>query len=203
MFITFYAFVARSLGFLRKRWERFITFFILKGNNVYYERGLVSNGMPMIRVLKGGNFRIGQHFRMNNGPKYNIIGRQQKCSFVVLSGATLKIGNNVGMSSCAIFCSKKISIGNHVKFGGNTCIYDTDFHSLSFKDRQNRLEDFKNAEKKEVYIGDNVFIGAHTTILKGVNIGENSIIGACSVVTKSIPANQIWAGNPIKFIRNI
>ena len=47
------------------------------------------------------------------------------------------------------------------------------------------------------------FIGAHSTILKVVTIGENSIIGAGSVISKSIPANEIWAGNPVKFIKNI
>ena len=52
-------------------------------------------------------------------------------------------------------------------------------------------------------IKDNAFIGAHSIILKGVTIGENSIIGAGSVVTKSVPDNQIWAGNPARFIRNI
>lgn len=52
-------------------------------------------------------------------------------------------------------------------------------------------------------IEDNVFIGARCIILKGVTIGENSIVGAGSVVTKSIPANEIWAGNPAKFIRKI
>jgi len=63
--------------------------------------------------------------------------------------------------------------------------------------------DFLNKIKKPVIIEDNVFIGAHSLILKGVIIGENSIIGAGSVVTKSIPANQIWGGNPSKFIRNL
>ena len=63
--------------------------------------------------------------------------------------------------------------------------------------------DSKNTIRKEVFIGDNVFIGAHSTILKGVKIGKNSIIGACSVVTKSVPDNEIWAGNPAKFVRFI
>ena len=61
----------------------------------------------------------------------------------------------------------------------------------------------KNRAEKPVVIGNDVFIGAKSIILKGVTIGENSVIGAGSVVTKSVPANQIWAGNPAKFIRCI
>jgi acetyltransferase-like isoleucine patch superfamily enzyme len=59
------------------------------------------------------------------------------------------------------------------------------------------------AKKRPVVINDNVFIGAHSTILKGVTIGKNSVIGACSVITKDIPDNEIWAGNPAKFIKSI
>lgn len=51
-----------------------------------------------------------------------------------------------------------------------------------------------------VHICKGVFIGANTTICNAVTIGENSIIGAGSVVTKDIPANEIWAGNPARFI---
>ena len=54
-----------------------------------------------------------------------------------------------------------------------------------------------------IAIGDNAFIGAHSTILKGVTIGANSIIGAASLVTTNIPDNEIWGGNPAKFIRKI
>jgi len=54
-----------------------------------------------------------------------------------------------------------------------------------------------------VSIGDQVFIGAHTTILKGVTIGENSIIGACSLVVNDIPSNEIWGGNPAKYLGKI
>jgi acetyltransferase-like isoleucine patch superfamily enzyme len=52
-----------------------------------------------------------------------------------------------------------------------------------------------------VYIGDNAFIGTGTIISKDVTIGKNCIIGAGSVVTKDIPDNEIWAGNPARFIK--
>ena len=52
-------------------------------------------------------------------------------------------------------------------------------------------------------IENNVFIGANRIILKGVSIGDLSIIGAGSVVTKNDLSDQIWAGNPAKFIRAI
>lgn len=47
-----------------------------------------------------------------------------------------------------------------------------------------------------VRIGDNVFIGMNSTILKGVEIGDNVVIGAGSVVTKSIPPDSVAVGDP-------
>ena len=51
-----------------------------------------------------------------------------------------------------------------------------------------------------VDIGNNVFIGASTTVLPGVKIGDNVVIGAGSVVSKDIPSNSVAAGNPAKVI---
>ena len=107
------------------------------------------------------------------------------------------------MSGITVVCQKEVLIEDNVKIGGNVCIYDTDFHSLNAEDRCKDINDKKNTKKKKVLISKNSFIGAHSTILKGVTIGENSIIGACSVVTKDVPSNEIWAGNPAKYIRKI
>ena len=46
-------------------------------------------------------------------------------------------------------------------------------------------------------------IGANATILCGITIGENAMVGAGSVVTKDVPAGEVWAGNPARFIRKI
>ena len=51
-----------------------------------------------------------------------------------------------------------------------------------------------------VDIGDNTFIGAETTILPNVKIGKNVIIGANSLVSKDIPDNCVYAGNPARYI---
>ncbi len=56
------------------------------------------------------------------------------------------------------------------------------------------------ASSGKVSIGNNIFIGAWTMILKGVTIGDNCIIGACSVVTKDIPANSVAVGNPTRVV---
>ena len=56
-------------------------------------------------------------------------------------------------------------------------------------------------KQSRIKLGEYAFIGARTIICSNVEIGENSIIGAGSVVTKNIPPNEIWAGNPARFIK--
>ena len=172
--------------------------FFLNGINCESVR---SFGTPVIYKALNAKCYIGKFITMNNGHKFNPIGRNSPCYIIINDKGILKIGNNVGMSSTAIVCEEKVSIGNNVLLGGNVCIYDTDFHALNHIHRTSLLTDKEHKKTSPVVVEDNVFIGAHSTILKGVNIGKNSIIGACSVVTKSVPQNQIWAGNPAKFIR--
>lgn len=200
----FYFFVKASIKvkriFLQPIWKlRAVILF--KAYNVQYS-SFKSNGVPIIRVSNGGTISIGSLFKMNNGYHGNLIGRQQPCIFNISKGK-LTIGNNVGISSSAIVCHNLIRIGDNVKLGGNVVIYDTDFHSLNFEERNSIPEMKNNIKTSPVIIGNSVFVGANSTILKGVNIGENSIIGAGSVVTKDIPANEIWGGNPIVYIRNL
>lgn len=177
------------------------THLLFIGNDITYYN-FRTNGVPYVMVARGGKCIIGKNFVMNNGIKGNPIGSYRRCTFFVDRNAELIIGDNVGISQTALISHKSIRIGNNVKIGGGVCIYDTDFHSLDPEVRKSK-DDMKNRAEKPVLIKDNAFIGAHSIILKGVTIGENSIIGAGSVVTKSVPDNQIWAGNPAKFIRNI
>jgi acetyltransferase-like isoleucine patch superfamily enzyme len=194
--------IQRLRGSITAALDRPRTYWILKGNNVVFST-FKTSGVPLIQVSLGGQLTLGAHFSMNNRASSNPIGRTQKCSFAVGKNGTLTIGNNVGMSASSIVCQERVKIGNDVKIGGNVVIYDTDFHSLTAADRGERTADLANTQNSPVSIGNGVFIGAHSTILKGVSIGDNAIIGACSVVTKNIPENEIWGGNPAKFIRKL
>ena len=120
------------------------------------------------------------------------------------------IGDSVGISSCCIWASKSIRIGNRVKIGGNCTIMDTDVHSLDYrirmngdKNNQGNALEVLSSIRKSIIIEDDVFIGTGCTILKGVTIGARSIIAAGSVITKSIPADTIAGGNPCRVIKRI
>lgn len=193
----------RSISsFLCNQLDAIVTSVVLRGSGVQYS-SFKTVGVPYVSVArKADKCIIGPGFVMNNGERGNPIGCNERCTIFVDNHSELIIGSNVGISQIALISHCSIKIGDNVKMGGGTCIYTTDFHALNAATRASS-EDTKYRKTAPVIIGDNVFIGAKSIILKGVSIGKNSIIGAGSVVTKSVPANQIWAGNPAKFIRNI
>ena len=84
-----------------------------------------------------------------------------------------------------------IEIGNDVTFSIRVTILA---HDASTKQVVNYVKIGK------VCIGDNVFVGANSTILAGVNIGNNVVVGANSVVTRDVPDNCVVAGNPAKVL---
>ncbi len=58
-----------------------------------------------------------------------------------------------------------------------------------------------------IILGRNVCIGAHSIVVaragQSLHMGDNSVLGAGAVLTKSIPPNEVWAGNPAKFVRTV
>ena len=172
---------------------------LLIAANVKYQEFPFIGGR--ISIHNKGSLKLGKGVKFNCDTRYNYVGLYKTCSIGVAEGASLEIGDHSGFSGISLFCSTSIKIGAYVNCGGNVCIWDTDFHPLDIEARRvHYVSEIKNAP---VVIGNDVFIGANSIVLKGVTIGDNSIIGAGSVVAKSIPAGEIWAGNPAKFIRTI
>ncbi len=154
----------------------------------------------VIQIINKGNIHIGLDFRANSGRSKNPIGGDTVLRLITETSGVINIGDNVGISNSTLFSKENITIMNGVLIGGGCSIWDSDFHSLD-KTIRGGVNDI--GVSKPILIKENAWLGGKTIVLKGVTIGENSIIGAGSVVTKSIPDNQIWAGNPAKFIKNI
>ena len=153
-----------------------------------------------IRIFGHGKIVVGNDVIVNSGLSSNPIGGDTQMVISVKPGAELQIGDRVGISNAAIVCHEKITIGDRTIIGGGTKIYDSNFHSIDYRDRGDYAHE--TVITKPISIGEDVFIGAHSIILKGVTIGDRSIVAAGSVVTKDIPDDEVWGGNPAKRIRS-
>ena len=108
------------------------------------------------------------------------------------------IGNHCVLVNVLFDGGAQITIGNDVFFG-HDCMVLTGGHNYTLRGQERQ----HSSDNKPIVIKDGVWIASGSIILGGVIIGENAVIGAGSVVTKDIPANQLWAGNPARFIKNI
>lgn len=187
---------------IRKLWSIIANFILLKVKGVEYKSFPHFDGIMILSKAKNARITIGKDVYLNSGRKCNPVGFEHKMMISATGTGVVEIDDNVGISNAVIYSASYIKIESGVLLGNGVKIYDTDFHSLNHCSRSPGHSDNETITQP-VRVCKNAFVGAGTTILKGVIIGENSIIGACSVVTKHVPANQVWAGNPARFIRTI
>jgi UDP-2-acetamido-3-amino-2,3-dideoxy-glucuronate N-acetyltransferase len=101
------------------------------------------------------------------------------------------IGNNVTVK-CGVFIWDGIRIEDNVHIGPNVT-FTNDLYPRS-------KHDFEPAR---TIIKRGASLGANATIIAGITIGEFALIGAGSVVTKNIPNNSLWMGNPARYSANV
>jgi len=102
------------------------------------------------------------------------------------------MGDNVTIK-CGVSVWDGLRIADHVFVGPNvTFINDNYPRSKQYPDKF-----------LETVIEEGASIGAGSIILGGLRIGKNAMIGAGSVVTKNVPDNELWLGNPARFVKNI
>lgn len=127
---------------------------------------------------------------------------------VILKDAA--IGNNCNIN-CQVFIENDVVIGNNVtvkpgvQLWDGIRIEDNVFigPNVTFtNDRYPRSKQYPE-EFQQTIVKEGASIGANATILGGITIGEHALIGAGSVVTKNVPANELWVGNPAKKLKNI
>jgi acetyltransferase-like isoleucine patch superfamily enzyme len=90
----------------------------------------------------------------------------------------------------------RIALGEFCLFGSDVDVTISDMHSIVDAATGKRLN-----PAGDVKLGNRVWVGQRSTILKGVTIGNDVIIGAGAVVTRDVPANCIAAGNPARVVR--
>ena len=113
-------------------------------------------------------------------------------------GHHVHFGSGIYVNSNATFVDDgHIYVGDKVMFGPNVTIA-TASHPIDALLRARGLQ-----YNKDVWIGENVWIGACVVIVPGVRIGKNTVIGAGSVVTKDIPDNVVAVGNPCRVLREV
>ncbi len=121
----------------------------------------------------------------------------QGISIRVTDNAIISIGSGIYTNGyCSIRCRKNISIGKDNMWGWNVLVMDTDGHPIY--DSQNNVIN----ENKPIEIGDNVWIGAESRVLKGAVVPDGCIVGMGSVVTrKEKSMNAILVGTPAKVVK--
>lgn len=124
-------------------------------------------------------------------PKARIGENCNICSHCFIENDVI-VGNNVTVK-CGVQLWDGLRIEDNVFIGPNVTF--TNDHYPRSKNENWILE--------ETIVKRGASIGAGATILCGIEIGENAMIGAGSVVSKSVPAGELWVGNPAKFVKKI
>jgi acetyltransferase-like isoleucine patch superfamily enzyme len=123
-----------------------------------------------------------------------IFGLGQKATpFVHAPGAVIRIGARTFVNGTRFGCEKEITIGPDCILA-DARIMDTDFHAV----HKRRNERGMAPGVAPVRIGRNVWISAAAAVLKGVEIGDNAVVAFGAVVTKSLPGDRIYGGNPAR-----
>ena len=155
---------------------------ITKGKNCYIDKSAEIIGKSHVKL--GNNVGIG----MNTFININALHKD--------TGIYLDIGSSsfVGRGTF-ISVGKKVTIGDYF-LGGPYLNIMCSNHNID--DPINSYITGSCSLDKEVIIEDNVWIGAHVTILGNVTIGRGSIIGAGTLITKDVPPFSIVYGNPCR-----
>ena len=153
---------------------------------------LVTDGLCF--VGPGVVLEIGRNARLHLG-RWSWLGHGTKIRVhegEVRIGAKTVIGQE-----CTISAYQHVSIGRECVIADRVMLIDFD-HGIVEVERPIRLQ---GIYKRDVNVGNNVWIGYGAAFLRGVTVGDNSVIGTYAVVTADIPPNAIAAGIPARVIR--
>jgi acetyltransferase-like isoleucine patch superfamily enzyme len=183
---------ARRNRMLTPKYARLVLRLLRRHYLSTYGRRLGLDGLAFIgpRVT----LQIGRQGRVELG-RWSWLGHGTKirCHEGVVSiGAKTVLGQE-----CTISAYERVSIGRECVVADRAMLIDFD-HGAVEVERPIRLQ---GIYKREVRVGNNVWIGYGACILRGVTIGDNAIVGTSAVVTRDVPPNAVVGGVPARVIR--
>lgn len=131
-----------------------------------------------------GTLVLGEHGYITNG-----------CRMYIKKGATIELGDALYAGEHFRICGfKNVKIGHHVRISWDVQVLDTDFHYVR------TMDGVVYKRSKEIVIGNNVWLGNHTTVAKGACLGDGCILGSHSLLRNDFSdiKNGIFAGIPAK-----
>jgi len=105
-------------------------------------------------------------------------------------GAELRLGSGYFNEGSMIVCHSRITIGDTCLFGPHVMLRDNDGHF--YEDRP---------QSAPITIGDHVWVGMRSVILKGVTVGDGAVVAAGAVVTRDVPPRSLVGGSPARVLR--
>jgi len=152
--------------------------------------------------------QVGAHARTLGTPRIDNQGRLEIGSHVLLRSVnvpvelctgpngTLVIGDGARVNyGVSISAEGRVEIGARTRIGPYVMIVDSDFHDVHRRDVR--------PAPRPVQIGDDVWIGAKASVLRGVTIGRGAVVGTGAVVTRDVPAFAIVAGVPARVVGQV
>jgi acetyltransferase-like isoleucine patch superfamily enzyme len=180
----------RRKGMLNRQYGRLIV--RLGWLKLRYRERLALDGLAF--VGPGCALEVGDRGRLELG-RWSWVGHG--CKLRAHEG-TISIGAKTVMGQeCTISCFQHVSIGRECVIADRVMMIDFD-HGVVEVERPIRLQ---GIYKRDVRVGNNVWIGYGACILRGVTVGDNAIIGTNAVVTRDVPDNAVVGGVPARVIR--
>ncbi|MFN3454141.1 MAG: acyltransferase [Pseudobdellovibrio sp.] len=204
-------------GTLLFYWAQFLALFMLNSKRIFLNNNV--------------RFQNIKNFLANSEQSKIIIGQNtiiyENARLEVYDSGLIQIGESSILGDVRIVCRENITLGDRLLTSWNVLIQDFDPHPIEQSKRATQVlkmcQDFTpkfkkyiqssnetlptldwTPSRKAIFIGNDVWLGANTIILKGSRIGEGSIVAAGAVVTGGdFPPRSLIAGNPAKFIKEL
>lgn len=172
-------------------------------NKFYYEPLLRSRCTSVGKNLRtdgdiplitgSGNIIIGDNVKIGNRGAWILSPNLYEKPELIIGNNTV-VNYQVGIS---VEC--RVEIGNNCVIAGGSMIFDNNSHSIYYTNGRKMTRE----DVSPIRIGDNVWIGMGSMLLKGVSIGYGSVVAARSVVTHSVPPMTLVGGNPARELKKI